>query len=118
MDNTILLITAMANDCRNVILESDSADLGLPKALQQKHLLWMCKQIEEHAECGPATKLHRWIGFVQAAMLANRMLDLDELKALFDQAKTADRESREDSEDLIDHLDPTDSFEFDIGGQG
>ena len=46
-------------------------------------------QIEEHAEDGPATKLHRWIGFVQGAMLANRMLDLDGLKAMFDDAKAA-----------------------------
>ncbi len=50
-------------------------------SLQLKHLLWMCDRIETHAEGGPATKLHRWIGFVQAAMLANRMLDLDGLKA-------------------------------------
>ena len=78
----------------------------------------MCDQIEKHAEGGPATKLHRWIGFVQAAMLANRMLDLDGLKAMFDKAKAAHEGTSEDSEDLIDHLDPTSSFEFDIGGQG
>ena len=72
-------------------------------------------QIEKHAEVGPATKLHRWIGFVQAAMLANRMLDLDVLKAMFDDAKRAHGET---NEDLADHLDPTSSFEFDIGGEG
>jgi hypothetical protein len=46
------------------------------------------------------------------------MLDLDGLKAMFDQAKAAHGETSEDLEDLIDHLDPTSSFEFDIGGQG
>ena len=118
MNNTHILITAMAEECKRLILESDAPDLSLPKALQPKHLLWMCDQIEKHAEGGPATKLHRWIGFVQAAMLVNRMLDLDGLKAMFDQAKAAHGETSEDLEDLIDHLDPTSSFEFDIGGQG
>ena len=117
MDNTTLLVTAMAEQCKSLILESDTSDRGLPKALQPKHLLWMCKQIQEHAEDGSATRLHRWIGFVQAAMLANRMLDLDGLKAMFDQAKGAHGETSEDLEDLIDHLDPTSSFEFDIGGE-
>ena len=115
MENTSLLIVAMAEQCRSVIQRWDKTVPTLPKALQPKHLLWMCDQIEEHAENGPATKVHRWIGFVQAAMLANQMLDLDGLKAMFDQAKCA---HGEDSDDLADHLDPTSSFEFDIGGQG
>jgi hypothetical protein len=51
-------------------------------------------------------------------MLANRMLDLDGLKAMFDNAKRDHGETSEDLEDLTDHLDPTSSFEFDIGGQG
>jgi hypothetical protein len=118
MDNTSLLVVAMAEQCRSLIQEWDKPVPDLPKALQPKHLLWMCDQIEKHAEGGPATKLHRWIGFVQAAMLANRMLDLDGLKAMFDQAKAADAERCEEFEDLTDHLDPTSSFEFDIGGEG
>ncbi len=117
MENTILLITAMAEQCRSLILESGPADLGLPKALQPKHLLWMCKQIEEHANNGPATKLHRWIGFVQGAMLANRMVDLDGLKAMFDQAKAAHADTNAEFDDMTDHLDPTNDFEFDIGGE-
>ena len=118
MDNASLLIVAMAAKCRRVLQEWDKYDLGLPKALQQKHLVWMCNKIEEHSEVGPATKLHRWIGFIQGAMLANRMLDLDELKAMFDEAKRAHGEANDDLEDLLDHLDPTNSFELDIGGQG
>ena len=116
MDNTSRLVVAMAEQCRSVIQESDKPAPGLPKALQPKHLLWMCHKIKEHAQDGPATKLHRWIGFVQGAMLANRMLDLDGLKAMFDQAKAAHRETSEVSENLVDHLDPT--GEFEIGGQG
>jgi hypothetical protein len=121
MDNTSLLVVAMAEKCRSLIREWDKTAPpapGHPKALQPKHLLWMCDQIEKHAEGGPATKLHRWLGFVQAGMLANRMLDLDGLKAMFDEAKRAHGQSSDDSADLTDHLDPTSSFEFDIGGQG
>ena len=36
--------------------------------------MWMCNKIEEHSETGPATKLHRWIGFVQGALLAHGCL--------------------------------------------
>lgn len=118
MDNTNLLIIAMAEQCRRLIVEADAHDVGLPKPLQPKHLLWMCDQIERHAADGPPSKLHRWLGFVQGGILANRMLDLDGLKAMFDQAKVAHGATGEDSEDLTDHLDPTSSFEFDIGGQG
>jgi hypothetical protein len=41
------------------------------------------------------------------------MLDLDGIKAMFDKVKNAYGET---SEDLLDHLDPEDSFKFDIGG--
>jgi hypothetical protein len=118
MDNISLLVVAMAEQCRSLIQQWDKPAPSLPKALQPKHLLWMCDQIDKHAECGPATKLHRWIGFVQAAMLANRMLDLDGLKAMFDEVKRAYGESSEDLADLVDHLDPTSAFKLDIGGQG
>ncbi len=115
MENSRLLVVAMAEECRNLIEKSDAPDPSLADALQPKHLLWMCDKIEEHAEDGHATKLHRWIGFVQGAMLANRTLDLDRLKRMFDEAKRAHGHS---CEDLVDHLDPNSSFECDIGGQG
>ncbi len=118
MDNDSLLIVAMAQKCRRLIQDWKQDDSDLPKALQREHLLWMCNQIEEHAEDGIVTKLHRWIGFVQGAMLANRMLDFDELKAMFDEAKRDHQQASDDLEDLLDHLDPTNSFEFDIGGEG
>ena len=74
-----------------------------------------CDNIEKHAEDWPATKLHRWIGFVQCAMMANGILDLDGAKAMFDEAQVAHGEI---SEDLFDHLDATSAFEVDIGGEG
>lgn len=64
---------------------------------------------------GRPPNLHRWIGFVQCGMLAQRMIDLEGAKAMFDKSKIAHGEL---SEDLVDHLDPTSSFEVDIGGQG
>ena len=111
----ILLIQAMAEECRSVILEWNKPDSNLPEALQPKHLKRMCDRIEKHAEDWSTTKLHRWIGFVQCAMMANRMLDLDGAKAMFDKIKNAFGES---SEDLLDHLDPRNFFELDVGGEG
>ena len=74
-------------------------------------------KIEDHAENWPITKLHRWIGFVQGGMMANRILDLAGAKSMFDQAKIAHGGSGQD-QDLIDHLDLDSPFELDVGGQG
>ena len=77
----------------------------------------MCDRIEENARTWPDSKLHRWIGFVQCGMLANRMCDLTGVKEMFNAAKNAYGARAEDV-DLVDHLDSESSFEFDIGGQG
>lgn len=118
MDNASLVVVAMAERCRRVVQAWDKSDSRLPKKLRQEHLLWMCDKIEKLAEVGPANKLYRWIGFVQGAMLANRMLVLDELKAMSDKAKRVHGDASNDLEDLCDHPDPTNPSEFDIGGQG
>ena len=118
MNNRILVVVAIAAKCRRVIQVFDDFDSRLPDALQQEHLLRLCDWIEERAEDIPANKLHRWIGFVQGAMLAHRMLQFDDLRATAQKARLADAKANEESEDLLDHLDPTNSFEFDIGGQG
>lgn len=115
MNEDSLLIVAMAERCRELLRNSPARDLELPDSLQPKHLHWMCDQIEGEADEAPPTRLHRWIGFVQAAMLAHGMLDLDGARQMFDRIKD---EHGVSSEDLLDHLDPTSSFEFDIGGQG
>ncbi|MHC4180258.1 MAG: hypothetical protein ACYSWU_22360 [Planctomycetota bacterium] len=110
-----LLIKAMAGECRGLILKWNEPALDLPEALQTGHLERMCDRIEKHADDWSTAKLHRWIGFVQCAMMANRVLDLNGIKAMFDRAKNAYGET---SADLLDHLDPEDFFEFDIGGEG
>lgn len=114
MDNASLLIVAMAERCRNLVLECDTRDSSLPKSLQTKHLLWMCTKIQEHVEEWSSGKLNRWIGFVQCALIAHRILDFDGAKAMFDKAKVAYGNT---DEDLVDHLDPTNSFVCDIGGE-
>lgn len=115
MDTANLLIRAMAEECRGLILQWNRPVVDLPEALQPKHLEYMCDRITKHAEDWSATRLHRWIGFVQCAMMANRMLDLAGLQTMFDKAKNA---YGEPNEDLLDHLDPGESFELDIGGEG
>jgi hypothetical protein len=115
MDNQVILVTAMAEQCRNRIKIVDLDPNNLPKALSPAHLSWMCRQIVKNAEHWPLTKLHRWIGFVESGMLANRIVDLNEFRKMFDDVKLA---FGKPSEDLIDHLDVESSFELDLGGQG
>lgn len=118
MDGNSRMAVAMAKRFRSVISASDLAGSELPITLQRPHLLWMCDQIEKHAEHGAITKVQRWIGFIEGAIVANRMLKPEELKEMFDQAKAEEALVQESIDDLTDHLDATDSFEFDIGGQG
>jgi hypothetical protein len=117
MEQAKLLIVAMVEQCRSMLQQAGTAEANLPMSLQPKHLLWMCDQIEKHAEEWPEFRLHRWIGFVQSGMVANRILDLAGAKAMFNEAKKAHGNLTDDP-DLVDHLDPNRSFEIDLGGQG
>lgn len=118
MEQTNLLVRAMAERCLRIIQDKpDDVRFGLPESLRPAHLRRMCRQIVEHAEDWPAIKLHRWIGFVQAGMIANLMLDLDGAKAMFDKVKE-EYGSIDKDQDLLDHLDPKTSFEMELGGQG
>jgi hypothetical protein len=118
VEQTNLLVVAMAERCLNIIQDKpEDVRFGLPESLRPNHLRRMCNQVVKHAEDWPDTKLHRWIGFVQAGMIANLMLDLDGAKAMFNQVKGQFGSIAKD-QDLVDHLDPTTSFEMEIGGQG
>jgi hypothetical protein len=110
-------IAAMAEKCRSLLEEHNIGRQDLPHALDPKHLLWMCDRIETHANDWPDTKLHRWIGFIQCAMIANGILDLVGTKRMFNSVKNEYVLTSED-QDLTDHLDPDISFEIDVGGQG
>jgi hypothetical protein len=118
MDQADLLVRAMAERCLNILQDKpEDARFALPATLRPEHLRGMCKQIVEHAEDWPASKLHRWIGFVQAGMIANLMLDLEGAKIMFNKVKEQYGAVGKDR-DLLDHLDPMTSFEMEIGGQG
>lgn len=118
METASSLIASMAAQCRSAIRNSNAVEVsGLPKALRPKHLLWMCKKIEQHAQDWSATRLHRWIGFVQCGMMANGMLDIGGAKAMFEHAKQTHGLCAQD-QDLIDHMDAQGSSEFEIGGEG
>ncbi len=115
MDQSSLLVIAMAEECKRIIMDWSDTDSDLPDSIRRTHLERMCERIEKHSEDWPATRLHRWIGFIQCALIANRVIDLAEAKRMFDRAKVAYPEA---DDDLLDHLDPSDSFEMDIGGPG
>ena len=115
MSNQNLLVQEMVDQCRQLVHRLPDADSRAPIPFRHEHLLWMCNQLDEHIEIWPESRLHRWIGFIQAALLANEMLDLDGLKDMFDKAKVAHGRM---GEDLFDHLNPESTFELDIGGQG
>jgi hypothetical protein len=117
MNQSDLLTLAMAAKCRETIEQSGQAVINLPAALRPKHLLWMCAQIELHAESWPMTKVHRWIGYIQGGMIANQILGLDDAKKMFDIAKNSYGASCNDP-DLVDHLNVETAFEIEIGGQG
>ena len=116
MDNASRIVAAMAEECRALIEESKHSDSSLPKTLQAEHLLWMSRQISEQADEWPVTKLHRWIGYIQCGMVANRLLDFDGAKAMFKRVRKASDGSDID-QDLIDHLDPEHTFRLEIGGE-
>lgn len=117
MDSSRTAIAAMAMECKRLILAQEGSHPELPLELQSAHLVSMCDQVARHASKGVATRLHRWIGFIQCAMLAQGMLDLNGLKAMFDDIKGARLDADADLEDLLDHLDPESSFEFELGGE-
>jgi len=107
----------MAAKCRDIIRRSNEVEESLPNALHPKHLIWMCDQIQNNPQGWPVTRLHRWIGFLQAAILANRMLNLEEIRGIFDEVKKSHKVISGD-QDLTDHLDVSSSFKLDLGGQG
>lgn len=115
MDHAALLIVAMAERCRETLLKQQGGSPPLPLSLQPKYLLWMCGTLETQVEDWPATRLHRWIGFIQAGMMANGMIDLPEAKRMFDDAKIAHGDMHDD---LVDHLDSSVFYEVDLGGEG
>lgn len=117
MNDSSLLVVAMAEQCRDRIAAAIDSAPDLPQALHPRHLSWMCDQVIQHAGSGKEARLHRWIGFIQCGMMANRIIDFEGAKSMFDAAKNA-HDGIEADDDLIDHLDPENAYGLDIGGEG
>lgn len=114
MDQSELLVIAMAEKCKAIIAAGHAPETGMPEPLRLTHLEWMCDNVVSHADNWRAGKLHRWIGFIQCAMIANGLLDLESARAMFNEAKVAYGDA---GEDLLDHLNPQNPYEVDIGGE-
>jgi hypothetical protein len=113
-----VLATAMARECRRLLAAWQRPLPVLPNALTRKHLLWMCQQVEQHADTWGTAKVHRWIGFIQAGILASGILDLDGLKAMFNATRQTHSDAQSNLDDLIDHLDAQTDFHLELGGEG
>ncbi len=59
MNDSTLLITAMAEQCRNRIADFGEASRELPPSLRLSHLLWMSERIIEHAGNWTEARLQR-----------------------------------------------------------
>jgi hypothetical protein len=115
MEKRELMMVAMAEKCGQLIRESQLINASLAPALQPTYLLWMCGQIQKHVEHWSPAKQHRWLGFIQAGMVAHGMIDLPRAKTMFDEAKIAYADA---SDDWLEHLDHESAYRVDIGGQG
>jgi len=85
------------------------------KESQPERLVWMCERIEKKSERWPSTKLHRWIGHIHGCALALGVFTFDDLKDIVSEAKKHFPE--EVDGDLFDHLDESNPFRMDIGGE-
>ena len=115
MEKPSLLVAPLAEQCIDAILKSNMCNWELPSTLQPKHLLWMCDEVSIHATVWTEAKVHRWLGFIQAGLLANNILNLEEVKERFTRPDECNQSSEVDP-DLIDHLDCCDPCNVEIGG--
>lgn len=120
MDHLNHLAASVAEECADKIQGWLNENAGIEETLtvesciRPQHLLWMCKKIR-HKVDWPPTKLHRWIGFIQCAMICLGVTDLEGAKDMVSIAKTQFAE--DEDEDLKDHNDPESPFRLDIGGE-
>ena len=77
----------------------------------------MCETICECIDEWPLAKLHRWLGYLQAGLIANGIVDEVRARRVSVELHSDLGTVVEDS-DLADHLDPAHPFCMDIGGEG
>ena len=125
MDQAHLLASHIAHEtyCRlqewlgadDECLHSDSHFSMIAKEAHPNRLIWMCERIEKKSEHWPSTKLHRWIGHIHGCALALGIFSFEDLKDIVSNAK--DHFSEGVDGDLFDHLDESNPFRMDIGGE-
>ena len=94
---------------------SDSYFDKIAKEAHPNRLIWMCERIEKKSEHWPSTKLHRWIGHIHGCALALGIFSFDDLKDIVSNAKNHFPE--EVDGDLFDHLDESNPFRMELGGE-
>lgn len=71
---------------------SQPREVGPVSEAEPKHLLGMCEQVVANAETWPATKAHRWVGYIQGVLVALGLTTVDHQKSIV----TRLREANED----------------------
>ena len=112
MHDTARLRT-MVERCRTAIAASATSREVQP--VPPAHLTWMCDQLDENVDQWSAVKVARWIGFLQCALIADRILDARHVGVIFADARGGLHDARRD---LLDRLAAEEPFEFDLGGEG
>jgi len=85
------------------------------RTVSRAHLLWMCEQIVDNADKWPASKLHRWAGFLQGYTVS---CAITTIKKESEMVRAAKKHFLEEMDvDLKDHQDPESLFELELGGE-
>ena len=105
----------LKRDADDEYFYSDSHFSRIAKESHPERLVWMCERIEKKSERWPSTKLHRWIGHIHGCALALGIFDFKDLKDIVSDAKNHFPEEMDG--ELFDHLDESNPFRLDIGGE-
>lgn len=49
----------------------------LPEELRPSHAMWMCNMILANKETWGSTRMHRWVGFIQAVLILSGVTGLE-----------------------------------------
>jgi hypothetical protein len=63
--------------CLKMNLEQDTIAQSDSNPVDRKHLGWMCDQVISHEKDWSCTRLHRWVGFIQAGFMVHGIITLD-----------------------------------------
>lgn len=110
---TILNIAQNITSLIDPNVEAAQADRN-ENVIHLSHLKWMLKCVESNYEEWPLGKLGRWTGIVMGC-IACHGFDISAIQKIVADAKLAYGEGSDP--DLQSHLDESDPFKLDIGGE-